>query len=69
MKVAESDTNRTAEVHICVEGRLDPLEEYGQYVDPTDGALCCYVAVEEGEKIKFDGRFDGTVSILLNPES
>jgi hypothetical protein len=62
MKVAEKDTNRTAEVHICVEGELQPLKEYGQYIDPTDGAICCYVAVEEGDKIKFDGRFIGTVS-------
>ena len=62
MKVAERDTNRTAEVHICVEGKLQPLKEYGQYVDPTDGAICCYVAVEEEDKIKFDGRFTGTVS-------
>jgi hypothetical protein len=61
MKVAEKDTNRTAEVHICVEGELQPLKEYGQYIDHTDGAICCYVAVEEGDKIKFDGRFTGTV--------
>ena len=62
MRVTEKDTDRTAEVHICVEGQLPPLKEYGQYIDPTDGAICCYVAVEAGDKIKLDGRFTGTVS-------
>ncbi|KZM20962.1 uncharacterized protein EKO05_0008450 [Ascochyta rabiei] len=59
MKVAETGTDRTASAHIYVDGRVKPLEEYGQYIDARDNAVCCYVAVEEGQKIKVDGRFSG----------
>lgn len=62
MKVAETSTDRWAEAHLYVEGKVKELEEYGQYVDTTDKALCCYIPVEEGHKIKIGGRFSGTVS-------
>lgn len=62
MKVIEKGTDRTAHAHVLVDGQVQPLEEYGEYVDARDGALCCYVAVEEGHKIKIDGRFSGAVS-------
>lgn len=61
MKVTEKGTDRTAEAHIHVEGRVSALEEYGQYVDGHDKAICCYVPVEEGHKVKIEGRFSGTV--------
>lgn len=61
MKVIEKGTDRTAYVHIYAKGRVDPLEEYGQYIDSRDRAMCCYVAVEEGHEIKIDGRFSGVV--------
>lgn len=65
MKVTEKGADRTAYVHVFVHGRVSPLEEYGQYIDARDGAICCYVAVEEGHKIRIDGRFKGTVSKYL----
>ena len=65
MKVVENATDRRAESHIYVEGRVDPLEEYGQYIDPKDKAICCYVPVEEGHKVKIGGKFSGTVSLSL----
>lgn len=61
MKVVEKDTDRNAEVHINVEGDVKPLAEYGQYIDASDKAICCYVPVEEGHKLKIGGRFTGTV--------
>lgn len=67
MKVVENAAERTADAHIFVEGRVKPLEEYGQYVDGHDKALCCYVPVEEGHKIRVDTRFAGTVRQLLLP--
>ncbi|KAF2630893.1 hypothetical protein BU25DRAFT_455948 [Macroventuria anomochaeta] len=59
MKVIEKGADRTAHANIYVEGRVQPLEEYGEYVDARDKAICCYVAVEEGHKIRVDGRFSG----------
>ena len=61
MKVAEKATDRVAEVHIYVEGKVHALEEYGQYISSEDKAICCYVPVEEGHKIKICGKFSGTV--------
>jgi hypothetical protein len=61
MKVIEKATDRKAEAHVYVEGRVLALEEYGEYVDPIDKAICCYVPVEEGHKVKIEGRFSGTV--------
>jgi hypothetical protein len=61
MKVKETGVDRTAFAHITVEGRVNPLEEYGQYVDAHDKALCCYVAVEEGHKLRVKGNFSGLV--------
>lgn len=61
MRVIEKGADRTAQVYVHVKGRVTPSEEYGQYIDADDGALCCYVAVEEGQNIKVDGRFSGVV--------
>ena len=63
MKVQEKGTDRKAEVHLHVHETVDDLQEYGEYVDPVDKAICCYVAVEEGNIIKVTGRFNGTVSM------
>jgi hypothetical protein len=65
MKVIEKATDRKAEAHVHVEGRVLPLEEYGEYVDPVDKAICCYVPVEEGHKVKIGGRFSGTVRCFV----
>lgn len=62
MKVVENNSDRKAEVHLYALGSPNPLDEYGEYVDPVDHAICCYVPVEEGQKIKIDGRMAGTVS-------
>jgi hypothetical protein len=62
MKVTEKGTNRVAEAHIYVEEQFQALKEYGEYMDPTDKAICSYVPVEVGDKIKIRGRFNGTVS-------
>lgn len=62
MKVNEKGTDRVADAHICVEGRVQPLKEYGQYIDAHDKAICCYVPVDAGDKLKFKGNFSGTVS-------
>ena len=62
MKVSETGTDRIADVHVYVDGKIRALEEYGEYVDPSDKALCCYVPVEEGHKVKIRGKFSGTVS-------
>jgi hypothetical protein len=64
MKVIEKGKDRTAEVHIHVEGKVDALGEWGEYIDATDKAICCYVPVEEGHKVKIGGKFTGTVSFL-----
>ena len=63
MKVAEKATDRTAEVHIYVSGRVQPLEEYGQYISAEDKAICCYIPVDEDHKIRIGGKFSGTVRI------
>lgn len=63
MKVSEKDSDRRAEVHVHVQGEhVEELAEHGQYVDTSDGALCCYIAVSEGDIIKMTGKFQGTVS-------
>lgn len=61
MKVIEKAGDRTAYAQVFVEGCVQPLEEYGRYVDARDGAVCCYIAVEEGHKVRIDGRFSGAV--------
>lgn len=61
MKVIEKGADRVAHAHIHVEGQVNPLEEFGEYVDANDKAICCYVPVEEGLKIRVDGRFTGPV--------
>jgi hypothetical protein len=62
MKVEEKGTDRHAHVNLHVEGKVKALAEYGQYIDARDSAICCYVPVEEGDKVKLGGRFSGTVS-------
>ncbi|KAH7401836.1 hypothetical protein DE146DRAFT_631127 [Phaeosphaeria sp. MPI-PUGE-AT-0046c] len=64
MRVIEKGTDRTAVVNINVDGRVKPLEEYGEYVDPDDKAICCYVPVEVKQKIKFSGKFSGTTQVI-----
>jgi hypothetical protein len=68
MKVAEKESDRTAEVHLRAGAIVDPLAEFGEYVDPDDGAICCYVPVpvEEKQKIWISGKFSGTVSLFSN---
>jgi hypothetical protein len=65
MKVVEKDTDRNAEVHVYVEGVVKPLCEYGEYIDAKDKAICCYIPVVEGHKVKISGKFAGTVSIPI----
>jgi hypothetical protein len=64
MKVAEKASDRWAEVHILVEGKVNALEEFGQYID-KDKAICCYVPVEQGQKVKISGRLTGTVRFVF----
>jgi hypothetical protein len=63
MKVQEKGTDRRAELHMHVQEKVEELTEYGQYIDPDDQAICCYVPVEEGNIIKIAGKLHGTVSI------
>lgn len=62
MKVQEKGSDRKAEVHLLAQGQVTELNEYGQYIDETDGAICCYVPVEEGMVLKIESHFWGTVS-------
>jgi hypothetical protein len=62
MKVFEKSTDRCAEVHMYVEGKVKALSEYGEHIDAKDKAICCYVPLEDGHKVKIGGRFSGTVS-------
>jgi hypothetical protein len=64
MKVAEKASDRWAEVHILVEGNVNALEEFGQYID-KDKAICCYVPVEAGQKVRINGKLAGTVRTVL----
>jgi hypothetical protein len=66
MKVTEKGSDRTAEAHVRIEGKLDPLEEYGEHVDPKDNAICCYIPVDEGDTLKISSRFSGTVRKLVS---
>ncbi|KAF2178595.1 hypothetical protein K469DRAFT_754436 [Zopfia rhizophila CBS 207.26] len=59
MKVFEKGTDRKVEIHFKIEGVDTPIDEYGEYID-TDGAVCCYVPVEAGNKIKLNSNFCGT---------
>jgi hypothetical protein len=65
MKVVENDTDRRAEVHLYADGIVDPLDEYGEYVDPIDNAICCFVPVRPDQKIRVDGKFYGTVGTFF----
>lgn len=63
MKVIEKATERGAEMHLHVQSKtesINPLDEYGEYVD-VDGAVCCFVPVTEGGLLKAEGRFKGIV--------
>ncbi|KAF2015701.1 hypothetical protein BU24DRAFT_461935 [Aaosphaeria arxii CBS 175.79] len=64
MKVYEENTDRSAEVHLFAAGTIKHLPEYGEYVDPFDGAIGCYVPVKIGDQIKVGGRFDGTTKAM-----
>ncbi|KAH7391789.1 hypothetical protein BKA66DRAFT_487980 [Pyrenochaeta sp. MPI-SDFR-AT-0127] len=64
MRVVEMATDRTAEVHVYVEGKVDAIQEYGEYIEDSDKAICCYIPVEEGHKIKIGGTFSGTTSLI-----
>jgi hypothetical protein len=64
MKVIEKGTDRRAEVHIYIDEQVPAVAEYGEYIDSKDKAVCCYVPVDEGHKLKFGGRFSGTVSTV-----
>ncbi|KAJ4984490.1 hypothetical protein SVAN01_10042 [Stagonosporopsis vannaccii] len=66
MRVIEKGTDRMAEAHIYVEGQVNALEEYGQYTDTHDKAICCYVPVEEGHTIRVEGRFVGTTLAVVH---
>jgi hypothetical protein len=66
MRVEEKDSDRKLEVHLHQQGKVQELEEFGQFVDPVDNAICCYVPVEEEMAIKLRGKFTGTVSTLLS---
>ncbi|KAI4941817.1 hypothetical protein J4E86_010328 [Alternaria arbusti] len=59
MRVIERDTDRKAQVNIFVKCQVQALEEYGEYVDPRDNAICCYVPIDEGHQPKVGGRFSG----------
>ncbi|CAN9391309.1 unnamed protein product [Alternaria sp. RS040] len=60
MKVVEKNTDRTAEVNVFVEGQVPALKKYGEYIDSRDKAICCYVALYEGDKPRIRGQFSGT---------
>ncbi|KAL1595722.1 hypothetical protein SLS60_009411 [Paraconiothyrium brasiliense] len=60
MKVQEKGTDRRAELRVHVQEQVEELAEYGQYIDPDDKAICCYVPVEDGSVVKVAGRFHGT---------
>ncbi|KAF2134308.1 hypothetical protein P153DRAFT_428111 [Dothidotthia symphoricarpi CBS 119687] len=60
MKVAEPKSDRKCDVHLHVHGKVEALKEYGEYIDPIDNAICCFVPVEDGQKIKILGSFSGT---------
>ncbi|KAJ4301092.1 hypothetical protein N0V90_003182 [Kalmusia sp. IMI 367209] len=66
MKVQEKGTDRKAEVHLHIHETVNDLQEYGEYVDPVDNAICCYVAVEEGNIIKVTGKFHGTTLTIAH---
>ncbi|OAG00409.1 uncharacterized protein CC84DRAFT_1209377 [Paraphaeosphaeria sporulosa] len=60
MKVDEKGTDRRAELHIHKHEQVEELAEYGQYIDPDDAAVCCYVPIEDGNIVRVAGRFNGT---------
>jgi hypothetical protein len=64
MKVKEKNSNRRCEVHLYSLGSTKPLDEFGEYVDPNDGAVCCFVPVEERQKIKIGGKLRGTTTTI-----
>jgi hypothetical protein len=61
MKVIEKGTDRAANAHLYMHGRVPPLDEYGEFVNSEDKAIECFVPVEEGQQIKIGGRWSGTV--------
>lgn len=67
MEVAEEATDQAACVHIYVDGKTEPVGEYGKHLDPTDNAVCCYISLEEDQATKIGGKFIGTVTRHLRP--
>lgn len=65
MRVREKGSDREAEVHLNSLGSVNELEEFCQYVDPVDKAICCYVPVEKGSVIRVKGTFSGRVSFFF----
>jgi hypothetical protein len=63
MKVAEKNSDRSAEVHLYVEGSTEALDEFNEYMDTADGAINCFVPIDLNNKVRVGGRFDGTVSV------
>jgi len=57
MKCHETDSDRTAEV--IVRGDNKQCVEYKDFVD-EDGALCCYIPLDLGEKVSVACYFKGT---------
>ncbi|CAI6342032.1 unnamed protein product [Periconia digitata] len=60
MKAREVDSDRIAEVNLHRNGRVSELDEFGEYCDPNDGAICSYVPVSDGDVIKIGGKCAGT---------
>lgn len=60
MKVFEENTDRHAEVHLHIEGQIEPLDEYGEWVD-KDGAICCFVGLKTDERVNLKGKLSGTM--------
>ncbi|PVH95342.1 hypothetical protein DM02DRAFT_477223, partial [Periconia macrospinosa] len=63
MKAEEKDSDRKAEVHIHISGQVKAIKEYDEYLDPDDGAICCYVPVNAEDEIRIKGRCSGTTLI------
>lgn len=62
MRVEEKDCDRKAEVRLHRHARIEPLDEYSEYIDSQDKAVCCYIPVSSGDQIKLAVAFWGTVS-------
>ncbi|KAF2644153.1 hypothetical protein P280DRAFT_392960 [Massarina eburnea CBS 473.64] len=66
MKAQEKRTDRKVHLNVHATGQISPLMEFGQYVDPADGALCCYIPVIEDMVLKLRGRCSGTTLTIAH---